>query len=59
METGERKPLCNYFGKKGSREFISPVFLIAFKLATNNTLGYDIPRVGYRCLRWLKAVLLG
>jgi len=41
---GDRNPVCKYFWKKG-HESLSCLSFNEFNLATNNTLGYDIPRV--------------
>jgi len=41
---GDRNPVCKYYGKK-ERESLSRLSVSEFKLATNKTLGYDMPRV--------------
>jgi len=41
---GDRKPGCTFFWKK-DRESLSRLSVNEFKLATNNMLGYDMPRV--------------
>ena len=41
---GDRKPACTFLWKK-DRESLSRLSVNEFKLATNNMLGYDMPRV--------------
>ena len=43
-DDGDRKPTCTFFGKKDC-ESLSRLSVNEFKLATNNMLGYDMPRV--------------
>jgi len=43
-DDGHRKPACTFFWKK-DRERLSRLSVNEFKLATNNMLGYDMPRV--------------
>ena len=51
MEEGGvgRNLVCKYYGKK-ERESLSRLSFSEFNLATNKTLGYDMPRVSLKVI---------